>query len=153
MTVPAISDTVTRDMVRQWLVHKQACFELGIPQSTYVHRKLKGTTAVVTGTKNRVYVGGGPKVDISVENAATFLVWCVHQPFIRGEQRADDEAYGIQATQIKQGQFAAIDDIGDVIPVTEDDLLLDGVQIAWRITNPVVSPDIAFWTCILERFR
>lgn len=152
-TLPSIPTGVSSTLLRSYLVHRDACLQTGAQQATYIHRKLKGSVTQPAGTKNRVYSGTGPKATLDFETALETQVWLVSQPFIRGEQRADDEAYGIQATQIKQGQFPSIDDKGTALPVTEDDLLIDAGGVTWRITNPVLSPEGSYWTVLAERFR
>ena len=152
-TLPSIPSGVSSTLLRSYLVHRDACLQTGAQQATYIHRKLKGTATQPAGTKNRVYTGSGPRATLDFETAFETKVWLVSQPFIRGEQRSDDEAYGIQATQIKQGQVPAIDDAGTPLPVTEDDLITDVAGTTWRITNPVISPEGSYFTILMERFR
>lgn len=143
----------TRAQTRTWQLHKALCLGLGIPQSTLNHKKLKGSFDAPSPTGNRIYRGPPPSTAFAPELVTAVLVWFVYQPFVRGEQRPDQYAPAIIATPQEQGQFAAIDDLQNLILVSEDDFVTTPEGTIYRITNPVLSPDQSFWTFMIAAQR
>lgn len=143
----------TPSQYRELKLHRTACQFLGIPRSRLEHKKLKGTESAVNTHGNQIYTGPGPITNYTAELVEEYMIWWVHQPFVRGEQRIQDEQPGIQATQLEQSQCPAITDDGQVIRIAADDFVIDAQGWYWKVLNPVLSPDMGFWTFMTDRSR
>jgi hypothetical protein len=144
--------TVTSMQQEVYQMHKDICVALGIPQCSFVHRKLAGTIGASTGAGNTIYGAPATQQDYSAEEAgAPIPVWLVFQSFIRGEERGDEYAPAIIATPLQEAQCPAIDDNGNLVPVTENDIFIDTQAYSWRVMNPVLDPASSFWSMLMEK--
>ncbi len=136
-----------------WQVHKSICVNLSIIQSTFKHMKLKGSLSAPNQQGNVRYRGPGMLTTMDNEVADQHQVWLVYQPFIRGEERGDDFGPGVMEVALQEAQMPAIDDAMVVLNVQEGDLIVTPDGVTYNALNPVISPDLSFWTFLLEQKR
>lgn len=142
---------------RVYNMTRTICLGMGIPQVVLAHKRLKGTISAASPTGNTVYTGPGPITSFTSQFATQTNVWWVQMPFLRGEQREEDNEFGIQSDQQLMSQIPGVDDSGNLIAIEVDDFIIDAQpgnnQAFWRIVNPVWAPDYSYITFMAERQR
>lgn len=129
-------------MLRQ---QRTICQTLHIVQSTFGHRRMRGSLTTPNSQGNVVYQSSGIITDITSLFETTTLVWWSNMPFLRGEQRQEEAEIGLYSVPILQSQIPAIDDAGHLLVVEEGDAIVDPQGAIWRIANPSLTPDQALW--------
>lgn len=140
---------------RQLLVYKfhvSVCNRLGIPQSTVRHKSLQGKLSLPSTSGNIIYTGAGPDLRDQTDTVDT-LVWAVWEPLRQRGDRGDDAEPGRTSVPYLRGQCPLIDDSFNQITLAQDDWLEDAQNRIYRIDNPTMSPDLAFWAFSLEFYR
>jgi hypothetical protein len=132
--------------------HVSVCNRLGIVQSTVRHKALQGSTSVPSTKGNVIYTGAGP--DLRDQTLTTdSLVWAVWEPLRQRGDRGDDAEPGRTSVPYLRGQCPLIDDSFNQVSLTQDDWLEDGQGRIYRVDNPTMSNDLAFWAFSLEFYR
>ena len=129
--------------------HKQRCQVLGITQAQLQHKTLQGSVSAPGPTKNVTYTPPAP----GNPSVTSDTVWAVTEPMPMRSFAGNDTEIGRQAIQMLRGQCPAIDDVQASISIAEDDWLIDASGMKFRVINPVLSPDGAIWSFMLERQR
>jgi hypothetical protein len=93
--------------------------------------------------------------DNPVVNTGGTLIWATWQPLrVRASsQDGGDTPAARMWVSKSEIQFPAIDDTWAQITVQDDDFITDDQGARYNIENPMLSPDGAFWTAVLDRVR
>jgi hypothetical protein len=142
----------TPRQIQVYQFHVSVCKRLGVVQSTLKHRVLQGTISPPsTVGGNVIYTGPGPQA--SLQNTTDTLIWAVWEPLRQRGDRGDDAEPGRTSVPYLRGQCPIIDDTQALITMVQDDWVQDGLGRLYRVDNPTMAPDLAFWSFSLEFYR
>ena len=136
-------------------LHKDACIANGHPQVQIRHRQKEGTlTQVGPQGLNTRYTQPDPRVADNPMNAAV-NVWATWEGLhLRGiNQDSGDTTASRMWIQRFLVQFPYIDDNGNDVIVQDDDFIFDARGTRYKLENPFVSADNAWWTAISSAIR
>jgi hypothetical protein len=143
----------TRAQIRTRNWHRQVATQLGFGRSTLKHRSLAGNLAAPSPTGVVVYTPPGA---IAGDEATTdTLIWAIWQQKLPRTTAQDDIVPGKTIYENYVGQFAVVDDNGNVVVFADEDWLVDNQNPPnrYKVQNPVIDSSLSFVTFEMERLR
>lgn len=137
--------TVTPHIRQVWLRHKATCVRNGIGPFTLMHRGERGSNAAGANPNNTIYSQSAPTT--SDESTTNYTVWAVWKPAVirGGSSDAADTAAGRSWSQRNMGQICILDTSGNQVTISDEDWLVAPDGTRFKIENPSISPDGAYY--------
>lgn len=145
----------TTAQVSAYFVARNTCLGNQFGQTTFFHRHPEGTLSSVSGNPNAtLYTDPNPRTQDNPMDAGVSL-WMTWTPRrIMGTATDSGDTKAMRAWIFRfLGQVPAIDDGGNQVNLQDEDFGIDPQGRRFRIENPMLSPDGAFWSFEGVRMR
>src|ERR1700687_2616219 len=140
----------TARQIEIYYLHRDVCTDNGHPQVSFLHRKSEGVLTPVPGFPNNMDYSEPGARSIDSPTQTSVALWATWEPLqLRGAtQDAGDTESGKMWQMRSKFQCPAIDDNFATVVMQDEDYISDPQGNRFRLENPVLSPDGAFWTAI-----
>jgi hypothetical protein len=151
-----VAFTPTQAQIDYWLLARDICVQLQIPKGTFQHRNPEGVVTTTGGTgagRNKRYIAPQDRQVPSVVEYQAWIIWKEMQ-MRGGTASAGDGSEGEIWMERAVGQMPAIDVADDgtatLIPMQDEDWIVgsDGQSI-FKVENPIMSVDQAYWSFMM----